>query len=253
MKKTSAIMAGFLAFILFCVSQLSHAAEASIAVAANFSGPMAKIAEAFEKASGHKLSLTYGATGKFYAQITNGAPFDVLLAADTETPMRLLKEGQAVADSQFTYAIGKLVLWSAQSGLVDDQGAVLKSGNFKHLAIANPQTAPYGVAAMEVLRKLNVATTLASKLVQGENISQTYQFVATGNAELGFVALSQIYKDGQFAAGSHWLIPANMYVPIRQDAVLLNHGKGNSAAEALLIYLKSDAAKTVIRAYGYEF
>lgn len=232
---------------------LACAAEVNVAVAANFSGPMAQIAPAFEKATGHKAVIAYGASGKFYAQITNGAPFDVFLSADTETPSRLESGGQAVAASRFTYAIGKLVLWSAKPGLVDDKGALLKRGDFRFLAIANPKTAPYGAAAIEVMDKLGVATQFDDKLVRGENITQTYQFVATGNAELGFVALSQIYKDGQFAAGSHWVVPAGLYAPLRQDAVLLVRGKDNPAAEALLAYLKSDAAKSVIRAYGYEF
>lgn len=231
----------------------ARAAELTVAVAANFSAPMTAIAAAFEKASGHKVSLASGATGKFYAQITNGAPFDVLLAADAETPAKLVQEGQAVSGSQFTYAVGKLALWSAQPGLVDNQGAVLKKGNFKHLAIANPRVAPYGAAAMEVLNALGVAASLENRLVLGENIVQTHQFVATGNAELGFVALSQIYKEGQFAAGSYWVVPAELYSPIKQDAVLLNHGKDNPAAADLLVYLKSDAAKAVIRAYGYGF
>lgn len=231
----------------------SQAGEVQVAVAANFTAPMAAIAAAFEKTSGHKVSLVNGATGKFYAQITNGAPFDVLLSADAETPIRLAKEGQAVSGSQFTYAIGKLALWSTQPGLIDEQGAVLKNGEFKHLAIANPRVAPYGTAAMEVMKALGVATSLESRLVLGENIAQTHQFIATGNAELGFVALSQIYKDGQFAAGSYWVVPAELYAPIRQDAVLLNHGKDNPAAGDLLAYLKSDAAKAVIRAYGYGF
>nr|AMK59293.1 molybdenum ABC transporter periplasmic molybdate-binding protein [uncultured bacterium UPO50] len=235
------------------VIDTAQAGEAIVAVAVNFSAPMAAIAAAFEKSSGHKVSLVNGATGKFYAQITNGAPFDVLLSADAETPTRLAKAGQAVAGSQFTYALGKLVLWSAQPGLVDGQGAVLKNGEFKHLAIANPKVAPYGAAAMEVMKALGVAASLENRLVLGENIAQTHQFIATGNAELGFVALSQIYKDGQFAAGSQWVVPNELYAPIRQDAVLLGHGKDNSAAEALLAYLKGDAAKVMIRAYGYGF
>lgn len=232
---------------------LARAAEVTVAVATNFSGPMAQIAPEFEKATGHKAVIAYGATGKFYAQINNGAPFDVLISADEETPMRLEKNGLAIPASRFTYAIGKLVLWSTQPGLVDAKGAVLKRGDFGHLAIANPKTAPYGAAAVEVMDKLNVATQLESKLVRGENITQTYQFVATGNAELGFVALSQIYKDGQFAPGSHWMVPSSLYSPLKQDAVLLTRGKGNMAAEALLIYMKSEATRKIMRAYGYEF
>jgi molybdate transport system substrate-binding protein len=224
-----------------------------VAVAANFTGPMEKIAPAFEKATGHKALVAYGTVGKFYAQIKNGAPFDALISADDETPIRLEKDGLAIAPSRFTYAIGKLVLWSAKPGLVDDKGEVLKHGDFKRLAIANPKLAVYGAAATEVMKKLGVDVALEPKLVFGENITQAYQFTVTGNAELGFVALSQIYKDGQYAPGSYWLVPPTLYSQIRQDAVLLVRGKDNPAAAALLAYLKSDAAKQVIRAYGYEF
>jgi molybdate transport system substrate-binding protein len=236
---------------VICAS-LAHADEVSVAVAANFTGPMEKIAPAFEKATGHKASVAYGTVGKFYAQIKNGAPFDVLISADDETPIRLEKDGLALVPSRFTYAIGKLVLWSAKPGLVDDKGEVLKRGDFKHLAIANPKVAVYGAAAMEAMKKLGVDNTLEPKLVLGESITQAYQFTASGNAELGFVALSQIYKDGQYASGSYWLVPPALYPQIRQDAVLLTRGKDNAAAAALLNYLKSDAAKQVIRAHGYE-
>lgn len=246
------LLRGLLAAALAC-AWLAHADEVSVAVAANFTGPMEKIAPAFEKATGHKALPAYGTVGKFYAQIKNGAPFDVLISADDETPMRLEKDGLAIAQSRFTYAIGKLVLWSVKPGLVDDKGEVLKRGDFKHLAIANPKMAVYGAAALEAMKKLGVDAALGPKLVYGENITQTYQFTATGNAELGFVALSQIYKDGQYAPGSYWLVPPKLYSQIRQDAVLLMHGKDNAAATALLTYLKSDAAKQVIRAHGYEF
>lgn len=232
---------------------LAHADEVSVAVAANFTGPMEKIAPAFEKATGHKALVAYGTVGKFYAQIKNGAPFEVLISADDETPIRLEKDGLAVPPSRFTYAIGKLVLWSAKPGLVDDKGEVLKHGGFQRLAIANPKVAVYGAAATEAMKKLGVDAALEPKLVFGENITQAYQFTATGNAELGFVALSQIYKDGHYAAGSYWLVPPELYSQIRQDAVLLVRGKDNAAAAALLAYLKSDAAKQVISAHGYEF
>jgi molybdate transport system substrate-binding protein len=230
-----------------------QAADVNVAVAANFTGPMEKIAAEFEKATGHKALVAYGTVGKFYAQIKNNAPFEVLISADQETPARLEKDGLAIPESRFTYAVGKLVLWSTRPGLVDGEGDILKRGGFDHLAIANPKMAVYGAAATEVMKKLGVAQVLEPKLVLGENISQAYQFVATGNAELGFVALSQIYKDGQYATGSYWLVPPAMYPPIRQDAVLLTRGKDNPAAAALLAYLKSDAAKRVIRAHGYEF
>ena len=173
------------------------------------------------------------------------------MAADDETPKKLVAEGHAVAGSQFTYAVGKLVLWSAQPGVVDDQGAVLRSGKFAHLAMANPKTAPYGAAAVEVLKARGLADALTPKLVTAESIAQAYQFVATGNAELGFVALSQVAVPGKPVVGSFWLVPPSLYGPIRQDAVLLKAGEKNPAASALLAYLKSDAAKAVIQAYGY--
>lgn len=242
-------------FVLLALSlacSVLQAADANVAVAANFTGPMEKIAPEFEKATGHKLVVAYGTVGKFYAQVKNGAPFDVLISADDETPIRLEKDGLAISESRFTYAIGKLVLWSAKPGVVDDKGEVLKRGDFLHIAVANPKLAVYGAAAVEAMKKLGVYERLEPRFVLGENISQAYQFAATGNAELGFIALSQIYKDGQYAAGSHWMVPPSLYTQIRQDAVLLTRGKGNPAAEALLTYLKSDAAKKVIRAHGYE-
>lgn len=230
----------------------AHAGEVQVAVAANFAAPMQKIAAEFEKDTGHQARLAFGATGKFYAQVRNGAPFEVLLAADDETPARLEKEGQGVPGSRLTYAIGRLVLWSAQAGYVDAKGEILKTGNFKHLAIANPKTAPYGAAALSAMKKLNLAEALQPKLVQGENIAQAYQFVITGNAQLGFVALSQVYQDGKIASGSAWIVPATYHEPIRQDALVLAKGAANPAAKALLDYLKSDKAKGIIRAYGYE-
>ena len=229
-----------------------RADEVQVAVAANFSAPMQKIAAQFEKDSGHQASLAFGATGKFYAQIANGAPFEVLLAADDETPVKLEKEGLGVAGSRFTYAVGKLVLWSANADLVDSAGAVLNTGSFKHLALANPKTAPYGAAAIEALTKLKVLAELQPRIVQGENISQAHQFVVSGNAELGFVALSQVYQDGKLSGGSMWAVPAHLYAPIRQGAVLLAKGKGKPAAAALLAYLKGDKARAIIRSYGYE-
>lgn len=225
--------------------------EVQVAVAANFGAPMQKIAADFEKDSGHTVRLVTGSTGKFYAQIRNGAPFEILLAADDETPLKLEKEGAGIAGSRFTYAIGKLVLWSAKTGVVDGKGEVLKRGDFRHLALANPKLAPYGLAASETLKALNLADTLQTKIVLAENITQAQQFVATGNAELGFVALSQVIKDGRIAEGSAWIVPAELYSPIRQDAVLLDKGRGKTAAEALLRYLKSEKARAVILAYGY--
>jgi molybdate transport system substrate-binding protein len=230
---------------------LACAGEVQVAVAANFAGALGPIGNAFTAASGHTLKVSAGATGKFATQIAAGAPFEVLLAADDETPKKLIANGLAMAGSNLTYATGRLVLWSAQPGFVDDQGAVLAGGRFEHLAIANSKLAPYGAAAMEVLRARGLAEVLAPKLVTGENIAQTFQFVVTGNAELGFVALSQVAVPGQPVSGSHWRIPSALHGEIRQDAVLLKAGEKNPAAMAFLVFLKSDAAKTVIRNWGY--
>ena len=246
MKRLSTLILSLLALAT------AHADEVQVAVAANFTGPMQVISVLFERETGHKASLAFGATGKFYAQIANGAPFEVLLSADDETPARLVKEGNGVAGSAFTYAIGKVVLWSADPKLIDGKGEVLKKGGFKHIALANPKTAPYGAAALQVMGKLGVAEQLKPLFVQGENISQTHQFVSTGAAELGFVAYSQVIKNGQVGSGSGWIIPGNLYDPIRQDAVILAKGKDKPAAIALLKFLKSDKAKEVIRSFGYE-
>lgn len=231
----------------------ARAAEVSVAVAANFTAPMKKIAAEFEKDTGHKAELSFGATGKFYAQIANGAPFGVLLAADDTTPEKIAREGKGVAASRFTYAIGTLVLWSPRAGYVDDKGEVLRSGDYRHIAIANPKLAPYGTAAMEVLNKLGLAAQVQPKVVMGENIAQTYQFAATGNAQLGFVALSQVMENGRIREGSAWQVPASMHEPIRQDAIVLNPAKDNEAAAALMKYLRSDKAHEIIRSYGYSF
>jgi len=224
----------------------------TVAVASNFSEPLQAIATAFEKETGHKVRLSAGSTGKLYAQIKNGAPFEVLLSADDTTPALLEREGLAVIGSRFTYATGKLVLWSAKAGLVDNQGAVLKTGAFSHIALANPATAPYGNAAIETLKKWRLLTALQPKFVQGDNITQAFQFVSTGNAELGFVALSQVYREGKITSGSAWLVTPSLYTPLHQDAVLLNNGSNTSAAKALLDFLKSDTATQLIRSYGYD-
>ena len=241
-----------ISLLLFAAAVTANADEVQVAVAANFTAPMKEIAAQFEQATGHKVLATFGATGKFYAQIKNGAPFDVLLAADDETPVKLEKEGAAVANSHFTYAIGKLVLWSAQPGLVDDKGEVLAKGSFAHLAIANPKLAPYGAAAVETLQKLKLYGALEPKIVQGDSIAQAHQFVVSGAAPLGFVAMSQVFEGGKLKSGSVWVVPATMYGQIRQDAVILDKGKGKAAVDAFLAYLKGDKAKAVIRAYGYE-
>ncbi|AXA65551.1 MULTISPECIES: molybdate ABC transporter substrate-binding protein [Pseudomonas] len=226
--------------------------EVQVAVAANFSAPLKAIGEQFTRDTGHQLVISSGATGQLYTQIRNGAPFAVFLSADDSTPAKLESEGAAVKGSRFTYAIGTLALWSPRTGYVDSEGAVLKHNAFAHLAVANPKTAPYGLAATQVLAKLGLTEAVAAKRVEGQNITQTYQFVATGNAELGFVALSQIYQDGKVKEGSAWIVPAEFYEPIRQDAVLLDKGQDQPAAKALLDYLKGPQAATVLKAYGYR-
>jgi molybdate transport system substrate-binding protein len=234
------------------VSIACHADEVQVAVAANFTAPMKEIAADFERETGHKVVSSFGATGKYYAQIKNGAPFEILLAADDETPAKIEKEGAAPAGTRFTYAIGKLVLWSAQPGLVDDKGNVLKTGNFAHLAIASPKVAPYGAAAIEVLKKMDLLAAIEPKFVQGENISQAHQFVVSGNAPLGFVAMAQVYEGGKLKSGSAWIVPSTLYSPIRQDAIVLAKGKGKPAADAFIKYLKGEKARNVIRSYGYD-
>ena len=250
------------------------AGEAVVAVAANFAAPLARLGAGFSATTGHTLKVSAGSTGKLYAQIVAGAPFEVLLAADDETPKKLIDQGLGVAGSSFTYALGRLVLWSAQPGLVDDRGAVLEQGRFAHLAIANPKLAPYGRAALQVLQARGLADRIAPRLVTGESIAQAYQFVATGNAELGFVALAQLEAPaaadeprdasaapkpasasasmpGAWSRGSAWVVPASLHGEIRQDAVLLRAGAANPAALALLSYLRSAPAQALIRAYGY--
>lgn len=231
---------------------VTMAGEVSVAVASNFTAPMKAIAQAFERDTGHKAILSFGATGQFYAQIKNGAPFAVLLAADDETPARLEREGVAVPGNRFTYATGKIVLWSKKADLVDTNGEILKTGKFDKLALANPKLAPYGAAAMQVLEKLNLTKQLGPRLVEASNIGQTFQFVSSGNAALGFVALSQVFENGKLKEGSGWVVPSNLYSPIEQDAVLLTSGKANVAAQALLQYLRSDKAKAIIVSFGYD-
>lgn len=238
--------------IAVCASSGALADEVQVAVAANFTAPIQAIAADFEKHTGHRLIAAYGATGQFYTQIKNGAPFEVFLAADDTTPEKLEKEGDTVKGSRFTYAIGTLALWSAKEGYVDDAGGVLQKNQYQHLSIANPKAAPYGLAATQVLAKLKLTEATQAKLVEGQNITQAYQFVSTGNAELGFVALSQIYKDGKVSSGSAWVVPADMHDPIKQDAVILNKGKDNPAAKALVEYLKGPQAAAVIKSYGYQ-
>jgi molybdate transport system substrate-binding protein len=240
-----------LVLVWFGLHWPARAAEVTVAVASNFSAPMQKLAQAFEQETGHKALLSFGSTGNLYAQIRHGAPYEVLLAADDATPRKLEAEGLGVAGSRFTYAIGTLVLWSKQPGLVDEKGDVLRSGKFERIAIANPKLAPYGAAAVETLTQMGVLQTVQPKLVQGENISQTYQFVATQNAQLGFVALSQVMVDGRVSQGSAWVVPAHLHSPIRQDAVLLAKGRDAPAAAALMRFLRSERARALIRTFGY--
>ena len=228
------------------------AAELRVAVAANFAAPMKGLAQAFERDTGHRLTLAFGGTGQFYAQVRHGAPFAVLLAADDETPLKLEREGLADGGTRLTYAIGRLVLWSRQPGTVDAQGQVLKTGGFERIAIANPKLAPYGAAAMEVLDRMGLRESIAPRIVEGANIAQAHQFVASGNAALGFVALSQVTEDGRLREGSAWIVPASMHEPIRQDAVVLRAGRDHPAATALMDYLKGDKAREIIRSHGYS-
>ncbi len=223
------------------------AGETSVAVAANFSAAVGEIAAQFTAESGHTVQISAGSTGKLYTQIVNGAPFEVLLAADDVHPKRLEAEGLAVAGTRSTYAVGRLVLWSAEPGVVDDQGAVLTRTSGK-IAIANPAVAPYGAAAVAAMQALGVYDAVQGRLVQGDSITQAYQFAATGNAELGFVALSQVIVQPK---GSSWVVPQSLYPPLRQDAVLLQRGADSAAARAFLAYLKKAEAVTIIRRWGY--
>ena len=241
----------FIGLILILNLASARAADVQIAVAANFSGPIQEISQSFEKMTGHRLKISTGASGKFYAQIKNGAPFEVFLSADEQKPSQLEKDGLAVQGSRFTYAIGKLVLWSADANLVDSKGKILATGNFNKLAIANPKTAPYGEAAMQTLTALNLKSVLEPKLVIGESIGQTYQFVATGNASIGFVALSQVTKANKLIGGSAWVVPEKLYQPILQDAVLLVNGRDNVAARQFMLFLRSDEALRIIKSFGY--
>lgn len=230
---------------------LANAGEVRVAVAANFAAPAQRVAAAFTEATGHAIKLSPGATGKFFSQIVSGAPFEVLLSADDETPRRLAVEGYALAATRFTYAVGRLVLWSPQPGLVDERGAVLHTAKVTRIAIADPKVAPYGAAAMEVLRGMGLADTVRTKLVTGASIAQAFQFVSTGNAEVGFVALSQVSGPGVAPVGSIWRIPAHLHSEIRQDAILLKPGAGNGAAREFLAFLQSPQARAIIASYGY--
>lgn len=228
-----------------------RAAEVSVAAAANLQPALARLLPAFERATGHKAVPALGSTGRFHAQVRNGAPFHVLLAADQETPRRLEQDGHAVAGSRFTFATGRLVLWSAAPDGVDPQGQVLRTGHFGRLAVADPRVSPYGRAAVQVMEQLGVSDALRPRLVQGESIGQALQFVRSGNAQLGFVALSQVQLDGRLSAGSAWLVPPSLHEPLHHDAVLLVRGRDNPAATALLAFLRSEEARAILRSHGY--
>ena len=242
------LCAGATALALVMTLALPAAAgEVIAAVAANFTEPAQEIATLFTEKTGHTVTYAFGPSGQFYAQITQGAPFEVFLSADAARPKKAIEEGYAVAGSDFTYAVGKLVLWSADPARVDDKGAVLKT-DLEHVAIADPKSAPYGAAAIEAMQKLGVYETLEPKLVTGKSITQAYEFVATGNAPVGFVAYSQVIGK---TVGSSWMVPADLYQPIRQDAVLLKTGAEDAAAKAYLDFLKTPEALEIIRKYGY--
>lgn len=245
------ISALFGVFLSGIFSHSTFAGEVNAAVAANFTAPVQQIAALFQKETGNTVKLSFGATGKFYTQIKQGAPFDVLLAADEKTPGLLEQEGMAVSNTGFIYALGKLVLWSAKPGFVDDKGEVLNTGSYNKIAYADPKLAPYGLAAQETLQKMNLWNKVQSKLVTGESIGQTYQFAASGNAALAFIALSQVTKNGKVTEGACWIVPGNMYSPIKQAAVQLTAAKDKEAARAFLTFLKSDKAVEIIRSYGY--
>lgn len=241
--------AALLSFVLALLAGPALAAEVKVAVAANFSEPAQEIAKRFRAGTGHAATLSFGSSGQFYAQIANGAPFGVFLSADRDRPEKAEAEGLAVEGSRFTYATGRLVLYSRTPGLVDGGGAVLRTHRFEKLAIADPKTAPYGAAAMETIRKLGLRDALAPRLVQGGSITQSYQFVRSGAAEAGFVALSQVAGE---TGGSRWIVPASLHSPIEQQAVLLKSGADNAAARAFLDFLKGAEAQAIIRRYGYE-
>jgi molybdate transport system substrate-binding protein len=243
-RRALLILAAFLAS-----ATAARAADVSIAVAANFTAPAQEIAKAFEAATGDHAVLSFGASGQIYAQIAHGAPFEVFLSADADRPAKAETDGFAVPGARFTYAVGRLVLWSPTPGLVDDRGRVLASGTFKHLSIADPGAAPYGAAAVQTLKALGLYDRLAPRLVTGASITQALQFVQTGNAELGFVALSQVVDT---AGGSRWLVPEADHAPIIQQAVLLKPGISDKAARAFMKFLKSPRAIAIIRRYGYD-
>jgi molybdate transport system substrate-binding protein len=240
------------ALLLILMLTPARAAEISVAVTSNFAVPMEHLAVLFQHDSGHSVKITSAASSKLYTQIKAGMPFDVLLADDEETPKRLLQEGLAVVDTRLIFATDRLVLWSAQPDLVDSKGAVLNRGNFDKLAIANPLYSAYGIAAKETLGKLTMWNSIQKKLKKSDDVAQAYQMVATENADLGFIALSQLMHEGKMSKGSWWIVPPELHKPVQQSAVLLSAGKERAAAQALLVFLQSAKAKALMRGYGYE-
>ncbi|MEW6682065.1 MAG: molybdate ABC transporter substrate-binding protein [Nitrospirota bacterium] len=228
----------------------ARADQVTAAVAANFLPAFRSIAIEFERATGHRVQAIPGSSGRFYGQIRNGAPFDVFFSADQKRPQRLEDEGFAVRGSRFTYAIGRLVLWSPDSALVSG-ATTLRSGRFKYVAMANPQLAPYGAAAQQVMMNLGLWNQLQPHIVRGESLGQTMGFITSGNAQMGFVALSQVVNSAMNPGGSRWEIPFDLYDPIDQDAVLLAKGRSNVAAGALLEYVRGHDARRIIERFGY--
>jgi molybdate transport system substrate-binding protein len=252
MNIKSTLLALWALLTLLALAATAQAASVNVAVAANFAVPMQRIAQQFERETGFRAVLSVASTGRLYAQIRHGAPFDVMLSADDRAPARLIEGGHAVAGTRFTYAIGRLVLWSRDPNLVDAEGAVLRSAPFTRIALADPKVAPYGAAAVETMTHMGVWSGLQARAVFGDSIAQAYHFAASQNAQLGFVALSQVFVEGQLTSGSAWVVPQSFYTPIRQDAVLLQRGAANPAATALLAYLRTEPALTIIRAFGYD-
>jgi molybdate transport system substrate-binding protein len=237
-------------FVLLYISITpATAGEIRIAVAANFAPTLAKITRAFEEKTGHQVILASGSTGRHYAQIINGAPFDAFFAADAARPRLLEEAGIGIANSRYSYAVGRLVLWSPQPGVVDDTGAILSSTHFHRLAIANPRLAPYGLAAKEVLEGMLLWEKLQDKLVRGENINQAFQFVHSGNAQLGFIAASQLAARGKPAAGSRWLVPAELHTPILQQAIQL---KNSDIVRQFMEFALTSAVEQIIVQNGYD-
>ncbi|MBK1623999.1 molybdate ABC transporter substrate-binding protein [Afifella marina] len=247
MMSLRSLAAGLVVAAISLPASMAAAAETNVAVAANFTEAAKEIAAAFKEKTGDEAALSFGSTGQLYTQISQDAPFEVFLAADDERPAKAVSEGYAVEGSAFTYAIGKIVLWSTDADLVSGEDT-LRSGDFNKISIANPTTAPYGAAAVETMKALGVYDDLEPKIVQGNNIAQAFQFVQTGNAELGFVALSQIAANSE---GSRWEVPVDLYTPIKQDAVLLKKGEESAAAKAFLDFLKGPEAGAIIEKYGY--